>query len=302
MKTEMKNESIAVGVDIGGTHITTALIDVNTKAVLPDTMIRAIVNADAPADEILTVWFGVIQKVLAINNVPLQRIGFAMPGPFDYEGGVSLIRNMHKYETLYGLNIKELLAEQFGISKDQVKMRNDTEAFLSGEVMCGAAQGYPKAIGITLGTGLGSAKSNHGFTQDVNLGSSLFKDGIAEDYLSTRWFVEKYRECSGETVTGVKELLEMHKNGNPCTPQIFEEFYGNLTLFLQSFIVAEKPNVVVIGGNIAEAYDLFYPSLVKIQTTYTDTVIFKKAKLGEAAALLGAVSNWMDPVIVDNNH
>jgi glucokinase len=300
MEKIKRPERLAVGVDVGGTHITAAVIDIDTRTVVVNTIVRETVDANAPANDILAVWFSAIANVLGKSNANVARVGFAMPGPFDYDGGISLIKNMHKYEALYGLNIKEMLAVHFNIDKEQIRMRNDTEAFLAGEVMAGAAQGYSKAIGITLGTGLGSAKHIHGVTEDVNLGSSLFKDGIAEDYLSTRWFVKRYRELTGTSIKGVKELLDQHKSGDGCTPQILEEFYVNLAGFLKSFIEAENPQVVIIGGNIAQAYEFFYPPVSKLLSGYAGKVVFKKAALAETAALIGSVSTWMEASIAIN--
>jgi glucokinase len=294
MKAGMTSKQIAVGVDIGGSHITAALIDIERKGVIPETVQRATVNANGAAEEILSQWFDAIETLIVSNGIVVERIGFAMPGPFDYEQGISLIRNLHKYDTLYGFNIKDRLAAQFGIDKSAIKMRNDTEAFLDGEMMSGAGKGYRRSIGITLGTGLGSARSNQGITEDVNLGSAPFKAGIADEYLSTRWFVRKYQEYTGKTVAGVKELLEMQDDKSRYTSKILEEFCDNLAAFLRSFITAENPEIVIIGGNIAQSYGLFYPLVSRLLNEYDDRVVFKKAELAEAAALLGAVSDWMD--------
>ncbi|HEY4149341.1 MAG TPA: ROK family protein [Chitinophagaceae bacterium] len=284
----------AIGVDIGGTHITTALIDLENGNVLPGTKVRETVDANADADRILESWYAAIDKTRKQSPAETRRVGFAMPGPFDYENGVSLIRNLHKYDALYGLNIKELLSDRLGIDSAGIIMRNDTEAFLEGERMSGAAQGYAKAIGITMGTGLGSAKSAGGITLDVNLGSSPFHDSIADDYLSTRWFVKRYRECCGDTINGVKELLELREGPNKeSIAMILEEFHHNLALFLRGFIAAEAPDVVVIGGNIAGAYELFYPPLLQLLNGHSGAAVFEKAQLGEDAALIGAVSHWI---------
>jgi glucokinase len=261
---------------------------------LPGTKVREIVDAHAAAGKILESWYSAIDSVRRQWPGETRRLGFAMPGPFDYENGICLIRNLHKYDALYGLNIKELLGERLKIDTEGIIMRNDTEAFLAGELMSGAAQGYAKAIGITLGTGLGSAKSAGGLTLDVNLGSSPFHDSIADDYLSTRWFVKRYRECCGDTINGVKELLELRGGPNKeAVMMILEEFYHNLAIFLQGFIAAEAPDVVVIGGNIAEAWELFYPPVMQLLNGHSGNTVFQKAQLGEDAALVGAVSYWM---------
>jgi glucokinase len=285
-------------VDIGGTHITAAVVDLDNRSVLPGTELRAHVNAHGRADEILKVWFEVIEKTTRKIPTSLKGIGFAMPGPFDYQGGISLIKNMHKYDALYGLNIKELLAQRLGIHVTQIQMRNDAEAFIAGEVMGGAARGVDHAIGITLGTGLGSAKSHFGITEDVNRGSSLFKEGIAEDYISTRWFVKRYRELTGQSIPGVKELLDRGVD-DPMVQQLFHEFCSNLALFLQTFIRDEGAEMVVVGGSIAQAFELFYPQLIKMLPKEYERVEVKKAGLGEAAALIGAVNWWKKTGILE---
>jgi glucokinase len=290
--TQIEPMSFAVGVDIGGTHITAAVVDLDNRTLVPGTELRAHVNAQGTTTEILKIWFEIIEKTTQKISGSLKGVGFAMPGPFDYQEGISLIKNMHKYDALYGLNIKELLAQCLSIPVSLIQMRNDAEAFMAGEVMGGAARGANHAVGITLGTGLGSAKSHFGITEDVNRGSSPFKDGIAEDYISTRWFVKRYWELTGQSIPGVKELLDRGVD-DPIVQQILNEFCTNLAPFLQTFIREERAELVVVGGSIAQAYRLFYPQLRQLLPKEQETVLVKKAILGETAALIGAVSCWM---------
>lgn len=289
---EFSSSSYAIGVDIGGTHITAGVIDLQKRSVVKGSEVRAFVNAQGKADDILSVWLDVIEQAVQKITVPLKGIGFAMPGPFDYISGVSLIKNMHKYEALYGLNIKELLAGRLHIAPGQIQMRNDAEAFMAGEVMGGAAFGFNHAIGLTLGTGLGSAKSHYGVAVDVNLGSSSFLDGIAEDYMSTRWFIKRYHEFTGSSIKGVKELFENPSNDS-VVQQLLQEFCTHLALFLEKFIKQEAAEVVVIGGSISHAFPLFYPKLCALLPKALREVVIKRAALGEAAALIGAVSCWI---------
>ena len=80
-----------------------------------------------------------------------------MPGPFDYEEGVSLITGLHKFESLYGLNVKELLAASLHIVPGMIQMNNDAICYLAGERKAGAVKDGSYVAGLTLGTGLGSA-------------------------------------------------------------------------------------------------------------------------------------------------
>ncbi len=66
--------------------------------------------------------------------------------------------------------------------------------------------GFRSAIGITLGTGLGTATFQNGVAKDANLWCAPYLDGIAEDYISARGLINTYRKLSGTTVENVKQL------------------------------------------------------------------------------------------------
>jgi glucokinase len=220
-------------------------------------------------------------------------IAMAMPGPFDYKNGISWIKGLNKYEAIYGLNIKQYLATELNIAMENILFRNDAEAFLHGEVVAGAGLGFEKIIGITLGTGLGSAKSSDGVTVDVNRGSSRFGQSIADDYMTTRWFVKRYAELTGKTLANVKELA-LIANTDADAQLVFKEFTSNLVLFLKDFINDEEPDLLIIGGNIAKAAKLFLPSLQFQLAQYFDYMDIKIAELGEDSSIMGAAASFED--------
>lgn len=281
--------STVLGVDIGGSHITAAMVDLTNRTLLPATLIRKPVDAQAAAIEVIEAWSKAMEEAFGKQPAASRKIGIAMPGPFEYEEGISRIRNLHKYDALYGMNVKELLAERLRIQPGDIRLMNDAGCFLRGEAFGGAAQGFSRAIGLTLGTGLGTATYADGVAQDAALWQTPFKEGIAEDYISSRWFVQRYQALSGERLQGVKEIRERFPQ-DPVARQLFAEFAGNLAEFLDFFIRKEDPEVVVIGGNIARAYELFAGEL-KARLTAKDIPI-RLALLGEEAALIGAASCW----------
>lgn len=276
-----------LGVDIGGSHITAALID-NTKGnIILSSKVCKEVDSNASSMTILNKWSSAIE--VACNGINKQSldIAIAMPGPFDYELGISWITNMNKYESLYGINIRKALAEQLQVDPEKITFRNDAEAFLNGEVLYGSAKGFKSVLGLTLGTGLGSAISKNGITKDVNFGSSKFKDGIAEDYISSRWFINRYYELTSKKILGVKELLSLTENKEEVE-MIFEEFSQNLSSFINVISKTENPEVVIIGGNIVKANSMFWDRLESLIAKENKYVVVKKTLLGEDAALMGA--------------
>jgi glucokinase len=285
--------SVVLGVDIGGSHITAALVDLESRQVVAGSRRRKLVNSQGSAAEIIRDWTEVIESAFGNTEKGDRKIGIAMPGPFDYDEGISLIEEQDKFNALFGMNVKNVLAELLGIPSQHIRFLNDAASFLQGEVFCGAGQDEERVLGFTLGTGLGSAICVEGVATDAGLWNSPFKEGIAEDYLSTRWFVQRYNELSGLSISGVRELLER----NPSLfNQVFLEFGENLSVFLLPLIRKYNPGTVVFGGNISNAHDSFL-SLVKMHLAAAGVdVALIPAQLNEDASLLGAASCWQKTV------
>ena len=288
-------EPVVLGIDIGGSHITAALVNLEEGTLIQDSIKRSSVNSRGDAEEIFTAWCKVINDAFGNNLSGERRIGIAMPGPFDYETGISLIKDQDKFSALYQLNIKKELAKRLNMPPSDIQFINDATAFMQGEVFSGAAKGYKRALGLTLGTGLGSAIAVNGVAKDAELWNSSFLGGIAEDYLSTRWFVSKYNNLTGKEISGVKELAAI-VNTDPFAKQIFNEFGRALGHFLADFIKANKSEIVVLGGNISKAFNLFAPHLISNLKAFHLNTEIKMTELSEHAALIGAASCWIQTI------
>src|SRR5690606_21320315 len=282
---------IVLGVDIGGSHITAALVNLKTREILSYSCKRMFVNSQGSAEEIIAHWCEIINNSFSSIEGSYKKIGIAMPGPFDYEKGISLMQNQDKFNALYQLNIKEELAVRLDIPAGNIRFINDAVGFLQGEVFNGEGRNYKRVIGLTLGTGLGSAICTDGITEDADLWKSRFKEGIAEDYLSSRWFLKRYTEITGKTVKGVKELLQL-TSSESYIEEMFLEFAKNLFIFLSPLIKKYDTEVVVIGGNISNAFKLFLPELTSLLEENEIKTVIKITSLKEDASLVGAASCW----------
>lgn len=283
--------NMVLGIDIGGSHISLALVDLAEKKLIESSHYRRPCDAQAACDAIMDAWVAVIQEAYGKAGDAPKRIGIALPGPFDYENGISYIKGNNKFDALYGINVKRALADKLGIDSADIRMLNDAAAFLQGEAFGGAARGYKKAIGITLGTGLGSAVCSNGIATDAERWSAPFKDARTEDYISTRWCMQRYAELTGNTVAGVKELSLLAKE-SAAARQVFAEFSENLFLFLRVFVADTDPEMIVLGGNITKAASLFLPGLIAFLQENGVSIPVRVSGLGEQAAILGAASCW----------
>jgi glucokinase len=287
------SDQIVLGADIGGSHITAALVNIQTKEIQTQALIRQSVKADASASQIIDDWCSAFSSLIDGHHLTDVHIGLAMPGPFDYENGISYIKGLSKYEALYGLNVKELIAGKLDIPTDRIRLQNDAASFLHGEVISGAAKGYRDVIGITLGTGIGTARYHNGQAQDADLWKLPYRDSVTEEYVATRWFVKRYHELTGKNIHGVKDLVRLHSM-EPIVASIFDEFSEHLSVFLSKFVETDKPEVIVMGGNVSKASAYFMPKLEQNLRDFGISIPIKAALLEENAAILGGAYTWLN--------
>jgi len=281
-----------IGVDVGGSHIASALI--RYDQIVGGSYCETKLDSSSSAENILNIWLTTIKKVIDSSGSVEPALSIAMPGPFDYHNGISLIKGMQKYEALFGLDIKTFFSDHLDIPKEKIQFFNDAKSFILGEAISGAAKGYRNVIGITLGTGVGSAICRELTAIDVNKGSDPFLNGIVEEYLSTRWFIARYYELTGKVIPDVKALCEPLED-NGYRKQIFHEFSVNLSAFLYQFIKEQMPDVVVIGGGIARASSLFLPFVLDILKPEFPNLEIKCTFLWDNAALIGASAAYQIP-------
>ena len=284
-------DKLITGIDIGGTHISVCVADVGKGKLLNATLSREHLNPTLSAGEIIDQWCKVIRNSHDKAGSPITKIGIAMPGPFDYEKGICLIKGLNKYDQLYGLNVKELLAAELNILPGDIRMINDASAFLMGELSGGAGIGYKNVVGITLGTGLGSASFYNDHLHEGDLWCMPYLDSRAEDYACSQWLVKNYEDRTGYKLHGVKEIAE-RVPADAEAKQAFIEYGRNLAaIFIQRYS-DQHPQSIVIGGNIAKAWEHFIPATTSVLMQRGFSWKLLPALLGEEAALLGAACLW----------
>jgi glucokinase len=291
------NKNIAIGTDIGGSHISRAAVDLVSGKIMRETLTERSVDNQAQASTIVAIWTQALSAALAkviFENV--KGIGFAMPGPFDYVKGISYIRGVAKYENLYGLNVSEAVSNGLGIHDDfLIRFMNDASSFAVGEAWAGSASGFNRSLSITFGTGFGSAFISKGIPivdgPEVPESGCIYhlpyKDGIADDYFSTRGLLSRYKKITGKKLSGVRELAAMAATSK-VVADLFADFGDNAGLFLAPWLKKFRAEILVIGGNISHAYNLFgdvFEERLKKENCNCEVTI---SELKEDAALMGS--------------
>jgi glucokinase len=291
------NRNIAIGTDIGGSHITCAAIDLVTGKIFRESLTERTVDNQASAETIIGTWTEALSNVLskfAVENV--KGIGFAMPGPFDYVKGISYIRGVAKYENLYGVNVSETIAKKLGVNEDfLLRFMNDASAFAVGEAWTGSAAKFDRSLSITFGTGFGSAFISKRIPiVDGPLVPKLgciyhipYREGIADDYFSTRGLLGRYKKLTGKELSGVKELATL-ASSDKTVNDLFIDFGENAGLFLAPWLKKFGAEILVVGGNISHAYNLFGDVFENRLRTEGCNCKVAISTLKEDAALLGS--------------
>lgn len=291
------NRKYAVGVDVGGSHISSILVDLMNGSVIERSYAESKLNNQADAQEIFQIWGkNIMESISHVGVDHILGIGFAMPGPFDYERGIALLKDVAKYDKLYGLNIGEELKKVLNLP-DKITFRyiNDALSFAIGETWRGKAAQFENVVAITLGTGFGSAfiengvpviEGNHvppmGYVYNIP-----YRKGIADDHFSTRWFLNEYENRSGKKCKGVKEIAERSDRDNTAH-DLFIDFGKRLGEFLSPILRTFDATCLVLGGNISRAYDLFGPSFEEVLIANGIQIEIIISELMEMSAMAGS--------------
>lgn len=298
LKSEDKMQKYSLGIDIGGSHITCQLYNLKDHVLVNDSKVRMSVDGNASKEEILDDWAAAIRESISkIQLSELAGIGFAMPGPFDYENGIGLFdENVDKFSRLHGVHVKKEITNRLKLPLSvPIRFVNDAAAFAMGEAGAEAVSGFSRILVLTLGTGLGSTfiengkpvAGRYGIPDDGFLYHVPFNSGIADEYFSTRWFLGEYQKSTGKTITGVKQLAKDYKT-DPAVQTLFQRFGANLGEFLLPWIRNFSAECIILGGNISKSRALFLPSTEEIfRKVETDVTIFPSS-LDENAAIIGS--------------
>ncbi|MFH7000662.1 ROK family protein [Flavobacterium bizetiae] len=262
--------SITIGVDIGGSHISSAAVNGNDFVIIPGTYFSGAVDSKASKEVIIKKWAAIINQTIQIIQEAYDYslsdtigIAFSMPGPFQYETGIAMFEGNDKYESLYNVSVSEELLKYLSTQNVSFRFLNDASCFGVGGSLKQESEANSKVIAITLGTGFGAAFLDNKLpiTQGTNvphngcLWDKPFEDSIADNYFSTRWFLSQYESITGNKLTdGVKEIAGIE---DYSTVKIFDDFANNLSEFLAPFIIDFQADLLILGGNIAKSNRLF---------------------------------------------
>lgn len=283
MQNNIENDQrIIMTLDAGGTNFVFSAMQGNSEIV---EAINLPPNADNLELCLATIISGFKQVKEQLSSAP-SAISFAFPGPADYPNGI--IGNLPNLPAFRGgIALGPMLEEEFDIP---VFINNDGNLFVYGEALYGflpavneileenaSPKRFKNLIGITLGTGFGVGivtnkqllvgdNSNGGegwLLRDVlqtntNVEEHLSRDGIRRAYASKA-------QVSLEQVESpyyVYKVAKGEEEGNKSAAiEVYNDF-GSVLGEALATVVTLVDGLVVLGGGVAAAYDLFAPAML----------------------------------------
>ena len=287
--------SYSIGIDLGGTNIKIVVIS-NDGDVLDYLTCD---TADSEGS-----WAETIKR--NVNLIQEQRgqspchIGLAAPGLAAGDGR-SIAYMQGRLAGLQGFVWHHFL-------NSPVVVLNDAHAALLGELWQGAAKGYQNAILLTLGTGVGGAVLVDGrlikgqIGRAGHLGHVTVNSDGSSDIVNTPGSLEQMignynvSERSGGRFSSTRLLVEAHLRGESEATLIWLRSIHHLAAAIASFINAFDPQIVIIGGGIAQAgaalFDPLRANLDRFEwRPMGHQVEVMPAALGEKAGAIGAAYN-----------
>lgn len=279
-----------LGVDIGGTKIRMGIIDASGQIIYEEKIPTIIPLYPYLEENVL--------RILA-EQPEVQAIGIGTHGFVDPKQG----KVIYAAETLPGWTdtpVKEWLQKATG---KRVEVENDANVVALAEAKFGAAQGLNRVVVLTLGTGLGggviwdgkllsggphggAAELGHMILYPNGVKCACGRLGCSEMYVSGTALQRRIKEA-GLPVTP-PELFENAKT-DPAAKKVVEEFTADLALVISSLQAAFDMEMVIIGGGVSEAADLWMASLQeKLATVLLNPVPVEVARFENDAGILGA--------------
>lgn len=305
------SDALAVGVDVGGTATKVALVDPSGRMLQTRRVATPCANADADADdgrnsrdtgmvaELVDAIATLVKELERSAPQPVAALGVAVPGVVDDDRGVAVWSENLRWRDV---PLRDLLTERTDLP---VSLRHDVRAGGLAEARLGAARGADDAVFLPLGTGIAAALVLHGrvytgggFAGEIGHVSTGRMDlcacgghGCLETVASAAAIARRYTARTGEPVSGAADVLERLQRGDRDAALVWDDAVGLLAWGVSVLVGVVAPEVVVVGGGLAEAGEHLLAPLrdgVESRLTFQRRPRIVASQFGDLAGCLGA--------------
>jgi len=282
--------------EVGGTHVRACRIDTTTWRLVPGSAYRLPLDSNGTAEAIVAT---IVECTDALRLTSDETLAVAIPGPFDYQAGIARYQEVGKFDALAGVDLGQIMLARMAHRPGHVTFVNDAHAFGLGEWLTGSARGYERVVGVTLGTGVGSAFVEAG--RIVSSGPSVPPGGEVhllavhgrplEETVSRRAIIAAYQQsvsASGTPGPDVRDIAAAALGGDQASARIFAQAFRLLGEALAPWLVRFRAEVLVVGGGQSESWTLIDLPLRTGLGKAADQVVVVKSASTENSSAVGA--------------
>jgi glucokinase len=272
------HETLAVGIDIGGTGTKFGIVDrVGNVLFSGEISTKKHTEVESFIEELHNNLKVLIDKAGGVGR--MKGIGVGAPNGNFYTGTVEYAPNL-PWKGI--IPLAKLIQDKF---KLPVVLTNDANAAAEGEMIYGAAQGMKDFIMITLGTGVGSGivangkliLGHDGFAGELGH-TIVIPDGRLHEGTGKKGSLESYASATGVRLTAIELLQKSGKNsvlkklslkeidskkvyeaaiaGDELAKEIFEFTGKILGLALANAVMFSSPEAIILFGGLTKAGEL----------------------------------------------
>ncbi|HJZ88656.1 MAG TPA: ROK family protein [Polyangia bacterium] len=311
--------SLAVGVDLGGTHLRAALVETSAERPTPLHEERLPTGEDRVPERVADLIASAVGRVCTRAEGPVAGVGIGIAAMLRGQSGVvANAPNLGWRE----VDFRSLVRARLG---QRVELYNDLKAIAWGEHRYGAGKGAPNVVCVYFGTGIGGGivvggelyygagnlAGEIGHTKVVTGGAARLcgcgQHGCIEAYAGGANLAARVR---AELAAGAQsqalafaggEVAKVHpghvdqaaRAGDPYARRLWTEIAPLIGMALANACTLFNPNRLILGGGMWEGTpelrrlsEATLPELINAPTQETLTVC--ETSLGDLAGMLGA--------------
>lgn len=317
----MTNLKVAIGVDVGGTKIAVAAVDLKGRILSS----ARVATPTGSSENVVASIEDLISKFIesATDAGEVVGIGLAVAGTVDWKQGMVVQSPNLPFANL---RLKSIVEAKFGLP---ALMDNDGNLATLGEKYYGAGRDAQNIVGLTLGTGIGAgiiidgclyrgatgsaAEIGHMVIEATGPRCTCGSYGCFEEMAAGRALVRIAKErivhnrdslileLAGDAIDDITGPLvtEAAQKNDALALDVFGEIGFWLGIGINNIINIFNPELVILGGGMAGAGDLVLASARKVVAERTlhpnqDVAEVVLADLGNQAGVLGAAALVFD--------
>jgi predicted NBD/HSP70 family sugar kinase len=289
-----------LGIDLGARQLTAALGDISG---------RVVAEAEEPTDRRGGTW--ALEQIVRLTDrlardnhthpSRIRSIVLAVPGVVNPKSGdIDLAPNI---TGLGHLNVEALLGEKLA---SRVRVDNDINLALLGEIWHGCAQNLANVALLSLGTGVGLGicingqliRGENGAAGEIGYlpigGDPLQAEsriqGCLEYQIGAAGIIRRYQQGSGASVDSVRQVFERAQTADPHAVDVVDETARLTAMAAASVIAIVDPQLLILGGSVG-ARPEFADKVGRLLAPLAPRPIeIRTSALGKRAVVVGALS------------